>query len=284
MAQSTIGVPVGTIAIFTSNSTNDLPSGWLFADGQCIDNDDYPLIEPILNDTFGTCGGDPSKTRLPAFGGRFVVGSKPLNDGHNFSFGNIGGVEYYTLLASEMPTHNHTVSIRAPQPNPGQVANGGGWYATDVGNTVSSNAGGGLEHENTPPYLAMIYIIKVLPDEQIVDTAPITSTYDINIQFADNANVSITRTLITTDVENYTGDINLPAFYKSFDTVYTIAMFMIFVLVGAAAGKPTMFTIAFIALYITGVLQRGGNYVTFPLIILAAAYLIYKFIIVRRKI
>lgn len=276
-------LPVGTIAMYSgSDNSSPSPDGWLMCNGGCVAQNDYPELYALIGDTYGTsCSG--SEFQLPNFNGRFAVGSNGLNITHDFRLGKNGGSEFVTLAVDEMPTHEHFITLQFDDGVPGVDFNqsfftqGTGGF---IGADVTGVAGGGQQHENMPPYLAVGFMIKALPDTEL----PITSTYDIDIGFADSSNVSITRTLVTSMTETYTGNINLPAFYKSFDALYTIAMFMVFLLIGAAAGKPTLFVISFIGLYVTGVLQNGGNYVTYPLLILAASYLIYKFLIVRRKI
>lgn len=274
-------IPIGSVIMWSSS---DLPpSNYYTADGSCLDNASYPEIATVLSDTFGDCGGDSSKTQLPNFNGKFPIGNIELAPPSGFPIGTTGGEYEHTLDISEMPVHSHDYLIPDSGPSPYALVSSGSIGLNRVVATVEPQ-GSSAPHNNTPPYLSIGYIIKVAPDNELAGaTVPITSIYNIGIEFSDNASVNVTKTLITSDVENYTGTIRLPKFYSNFDTVYTIAMFMVFALVGAAAGKPTMFIIAFIGLYITGVLQNGGVYVTYPIIILSASFFIYKFIIMRRK-
>lgn len=284
LAQSPI--PVGSIVMWSASDNNggSPPDNYLMCNGACVSQSTYADLYNLIGDTYGTgCSG--SEFQLPNFNGSSPFGANGLNITHDFRLGKTGGSEFVTLTLNQIPAHDHGIrnffadGVAGSNFDFAKFEQGTGtFYGFDYTNL----SGSGNSHENTPPYLAVGFMIKALPDTD--EAIPITTTYDIDIGFADLSGVSITRTLVTTDTEHYFGTINLPAFYKSFDTLYTIAMFMVFVLIGAAAGKPTMFIISFIGLYITGVLQNGGNYVTYPLLILAAAYLIYKFIIIRRQI
>jgi microcystin-dependent protein len=61
-----------------------------------------------------------------------------------------------------MPAHTHTVG--APVTQNGQNFTGGGSVSSiQPGNStlVTSSTGGGLAHNNMPPYMALQYIIKL---------------------------------------------------------------------------------------------------------------------------
>ena len=83
---------------------------------------------------------------------RFLLGA-----GSTYSAGVTGGSSTVTLSTNEMPSHNHTTYFRKS----GGAGNGS-WDYLDPGSNygaASSNTGGGLAHDNMPPYL-VVYMWK----------------------------------------------------------------------------------------------------------------------------
>jgi microcystin-dependent protein len=88
--------------------------------------------------------------------------------------GQNGGAESITLLATQMPAHNHTVGVStlngaSDSPAlgyPAKNASGVPEWAAAANSTLAaaaiSNAGGGQPHENRPPYLALNWIISLV--------------------------------------------------------------------------------------------------------------------------
>jgi microcystin-dependent protein len=167
--QTTINVPVpsGLIAMW-SGLISAIPSGWYLCDG-----------------TNGT----------PNLRDRFIVGA-----GSTYAVGATGGAASVTLDSTQMPAHSHTITATAASAgdhthgvyDPGHVhsyttVGGVGTIAGGLGvsltgaatsaaltgislasagthtHTISASAsttGGGLAHENRPPYFALAYIMK----------------------------------------------------------------------------------------------------------------------------
>lgn len=136
--QETIGVPVGTIVMW-SGDINDIPSGWKLCNG---DNTDEAIDIDI-----------------PNLSGRFVVGY----NGADSDFDKIkhsGGQKTVTLTVDEIPSHSHDVNYRSenragdsgqsselqPEGNQKQVE-------------ATTQTGGGGAHNNLPPYYVLAYII-----------------------------------------------------------------------------------------------------------------------------
>lgn len=153
------GVPVGGI-IDWSGSIASIPYGWQLCDG-----------------TNGT----------PDLRGAFVLGA-----GGAYAVGDTGGAATHTLTAAEMPAHTHDDGTYATDTEPGHhhaskerndFATGGstnGLQAQDSGGAdngaagsaaggshnhdvigTSGSAGGGVAHNNMPPYYALAKIMRV---------------------------------------------------------------------------------------------------------------------------
>jgi microcystin-dependent protein len=140
-------IPIGGI-IMWSGAKTDLPDGWLVCDG-----------------TSGT----------PNLCDKFIVGA-----GNNYGVGVTGGVVNVTLTTPQIPAHGHdfhdgffsevSEAVEYPdggaEPVPSSKTVIGG-HASDHDNTMiywrpqtTSNTGGGLAHENRPPYYSLYYIIR----------------------------------------------------------------------------------------------------------------------------
>jgi microcystin-dependent protein len=123
-----------------------------------------------------TYGGDGRVT----FGLPNLQGSTPMQQGQGPGLsqrylGEIGGESSITLLASEMPMHTHSVQAvdglgNRNSPEAATFAKGhfgkgvDQLYSTAAPNlmmkpTTSGVAGGGLPHNNMPPYLTVTFII-----------------------------------------------------------------------------------------------------------------------------
>ena len=87
-------------------------------------------------------------------------------DSLGYSQGSAGGEATHTLTVSEMPSHTHTVSARSA-PTSGSPT-GALWAQSprpafgptpNVTMTSLGSSGGGLPHDNMPPYLVMSFAI-----------------------------------------------------------------------------------------------------------------------------
>ncbi|MDE3185291.1 MAG: hypothetical protein KGM16_17905 [Bacteroidota bacterium] len=119
-------VPKGIISMW-SGAIVDIPWGYALCDG-----------------TNGT----------PNLSGRFIVGYNATDTDYN-AIGKSGGEKQHILTIAEMPAHTHTQT--------GIAAANSGTSGTGANNGTSNtgSTGGGLAHENRPPYYTLAYIIKL---------------------------------------------------------------------------------------------------------------------------
>ena len=98
---------------------------------------------------------------LPDLRKRFIAGYDNSAEGYS-AIGVTGGRETVVLTAEQMPVHSHQIGFvdekwgdnanSRPFPNPAGTS---GYIAN------TTPAGGGLAHENRPPYYVLAYVIKV---------------------------------------------------------------------------------------------------------------------------
>lgn len=180
---------LGEIRIFAGNFA---PRGWAFCDGSQLSISSYNALFAVIGTTYG--GNGTSFFELPDLRGRVPVGM-----GSGYALGQSDGTERETLLAQQMPAHDHDVTGLslavssalpstdaagdAPQPD-GDVVFAGGLrhervYSTGTADTqldaaaltvspqevsltgTSGTIGNGQAHNNMAPYLGLNYIICV---------------------------------------------------------------------------------------------------------------------------
>ncbi len=107
--------------IMWSGSIASIPSGWA-----------------LCNGSNGT----------PNLQDRFIVGA-----GGSYSIGESGGEAAHTLTEAEMPAHTHPVQ--------GTGSGGNLNGANTSGPATTGSTGGGLAHENRPPYYSLAYIMRL---------------------------------------------------------------------------------------------------------------------------
>lgn len=128
-----------------------LPAGVLLCDGQSYDEIDYP-------DLYAALGGVGGVFSVPDLRGRFIIGA----DG-TYPVGDVGGAVNHSLSIAELPVHDHlshshdvNVDIESPVGVPDV---GAGVGLPDL----TGSSGGGLAHNNMPPYFALTPGIVALP-------------------------------------------------------------------------------------------------------------------------
>lgn len=148
----------GTVKMW-AGQLSMIPSDHMLCDGRELAKDDYPELFNTLGTAFG--GNGISSFQLPDMRARFVVGQDNRNVDYNI-LGSTGGEEKHELTLGEIPEHEHSYEL---------YKTGGGDLGrfsrtsnndSQVNDTLTTgSAGGGLPHENRPPYIVLAYIIKV---------------------------------------------------------------------------------------------------------------------------
>lgn len=150
-------VPVGSIEIWAGDAGN-VPSNWKVCDGSTLPILDYPALYAVVGSKYGTV---TSLTfPLPNLKKRFVVGYDSSNDEYS-PVGKTGGEEKHALIEDENAPHFHEI----PLDDSSDTVSGKFMEVTiqDDASTKTfktTSSGKGTAHENRPPYMAMLYIIK----------------------------------------------------------------------------------------------------------------------------
>ncbi len=148
---------------------NFAPTGWAQCDGQLLSVAQNTALFSLLGTNYG--GNGQSNFGLPNLQGQFPM---HWDQGQGLSYrqiGESGGSDTVTLLESEIPAHNHVVYTGSPatptaspqgallgaaptRPFKGTSDSGASMHPQAIGIT-----GGGMPHNNLPPYLVMNFII-----------------------------------------------------------------------------------------------------------------------------
>lgn len=124
-------IPKGAIVIWSGNP-DLIPSGWALCDG-----------------SNGT----------PNLSGCFIVGFNRQDSDYD-EIGKTGGEKKHLLTVSEMPRHSH--SYTGAIFKSGTIPNSPNYQVSDVEAALQTGTeGGGISHENRPPYYTLAYIIKI---------------------------------------------------------------------------------------------------------------------------
>ncbi len=144
-------------------------------------------VVAFLSSEQQTCPSGPWELYKPA-SGRFILGAGDNTDSDltSRSLGDVGGAELVTLMEENLPPHGHKISTDSISGNgihdglAGYPHNG----ATDLGiltefsnipdkdgfttvhPDVLEKTGGGVGHENMPPYVALYYCIRTESETQ----------------------------------------------------------------------------------------------------------------------
>lgn len=157
------GIQPGTILMYGGAVA---PAGYLLCIGGTQLIATYPALAAVLGTSFG---GDGATTfGIPDLKGRAPVGvgTGDAADATAWSLAQKKGAEGHTLVADEMPAHNHSLT----QANANADGND---YNTDEGLTghnaagaagdntkTTTDAGGGLVHNNLQPSIGLSFIVK----------------------------------------------------------------------------------------------------------------------------
>lgn len=106
---------VGELRLFAAANTTLMPSrGWLVCDGAWISRADYADLFAVIGTTYGA-GNGVTTFQLPDLRGRVPVAQNPAGDGGLVvrTIGATAGADTKVLDVSEMPAHDHNVSLNA---------------------------------------------------------------------------------------------------------------------------------------------------------------------------
>lgn len=170
-------LPIGSSILYTAEGNP--PNGWMVCDGAEVSRTSYAEYFALVGELYGV--GDGSTTfNLPNTIGRFIVAG-----GSGRSIGDIGGEETHILTIAEMPSHTHVQNSHTHDVGAMQGTAAGGGYAVGMGGTgglgwtipgsiaINQNTGGGIAHNNLPPYMVWNYIVKVKTVGSVPADAPI---------------------------------------------------------------------------------------------------------------
>jgi microcystin-dependent protein len=150
---------------------NFAPTGWARCDGQILPISQNTALFSLLGTVYG--GNGQSTFALPN-----LQGSAPMQPDQgpglsNHDLGETGGVQFVTLLESEIPAHSHALTAQVPPGDTNLAA--GNVLARTVGATpyrppagaplvamapqALAPTGGGLPHNNLMPYLTLNFCI-----------------------------------------------------------------------------------------------------------------------------
>ncbi len=157
---------IGQIMLFGGNFC---PRGWTAAEGQLLSISTNTALFSLYGTTYG---GDGRTTfGLPDLRGRVPIGQGTGAGLSTYGEGQRGGQETVTLSEAQLPAHTHTLNADndggdsdTPSGNHLGSERRSDIYSTDTSDaSMNSGAiattGGGLAHENRPPYLAMRYCV-----------------------------------------------------------------------------------------------------------------------------
>lgn len=167
----------GTLAEIRMFAGNFSPRGWFFCQGQTLSIAQNTALFSLLGTTFG--GNGQTTFLLPDFRGRVAVGTGQGPGLPAVQLGEMAGSPTTTLLITNLPQHNHTITggvtpqaatdgALVTDPT-GKYTGPGAFYST-AGDNVSMAqipatgltvgiAGGSQPFNNMQPYLGMNYII-----------------------------------------------------------------------------------------------------------------------------
>ena len=143
---------------------NFAPKGWALCDGQLLPISQNTALFSLLGTFYG--GDGKSNFALPDLQGQAAVGFGTAVTGTNYFLGEQLGEQNVTLLASEIPVHNHKVltaedpaTVQAPAPDralapstPGFAYNPSAALNATMSPFTLAFAGSSFPHNNMQPF------------------------------------------------------------------------------------------------------------------------------------
>jgi microcystin-dependent protein len=160
------GTPIGTILPFAGSTP---PPGWLLADGTAISRATYATLFAATSTAYGV-GNGSTTFNLPNLTNRVPVGA-----GGTYAVAATGGAATVTLSTANLPAHTHgttgdhfhtannsaggTGVLAGSDKNVATLTSGN---TSTTGDHQHASVGSGTAHENMPPYVAVLFIIRAL--------------------------------------------------------------------------------------------------------------------------
>jgi microcystin-dependent protein len=153
---------VGEIRIFGGNFA---PAGWMTCQGQLLSISEYETLFNLIGTTYG--GDGQSTFQLPDLQSRV-----PVHAGPGYATGQTGGAESVVLQTQHLPRHTHQAQASSATGTTTSPAGAvwAGWSKKGYSSAAPASAmspaalgatGGGLPHDNLPPYLTVNFIISL---------------------------------------------------------------------------------------------------------------------------
>ena len=137
---------IGSIQFYAGT----LPAGVLLCDGASYAEVDYPELYASLSGVGGVFD-------VPDLRGKFLIGADV-----SYPVGSVGGDASHVLTVAEMPAHEH--STHSHDANVDVEAIGAPDLSAGIGlPDITGQAGGGIAHNNMPPFHALDVGIVALP-------------------------------------------------------------------------------------------------------------------------
>lgn len=167
----------GYLAEIRMFAGNFNPRGWFFCHGQLLPIAQWTALFALVGTTYG--GNGQTTFALPDFRGRMPVGTGQGPGLPNINLGEVSGQPTTTLLAVNLPAHNHTISgnvvLQAAgdgtlssdpsgrRPGPAALYSPSGADLVPMApiavNATTGIAGSNQPFSNLSPYLGLNYII-----------------------------------------------------------------------------------------------------------------------------
>jgi microcystin-dependent protein len=151
---------------------NFAPRNWALCNGQILPIAQNTALFSLVGTTYG--GNGQTTFALPNLQARAPMGTGQGPGLSSRDLGENGGQETVTLIASEMPAHNHAIQVNSGNANSQSAA--GTYLATEIGPATMYSSGGGAgmaadalgasgggqPHPNMQPYLTLNFCIALL--------------------------------------------------------------------------------------------------------------------------
>lgn len=156
--------PIGSILIWPKRDT--IPASWLPCEGQALSATTYADLFAAIGYTYG---GSEGTFLLPDMRGRSPIHTGQVGSGQTYVEANEYGSEQRTLLAANLPPHQHNILAKD---NTGLAANarvaaagGTGSDSTKITQDGSANGLTSTPFDIVHPVLAMTFVIRVANDD-----------------------------------------------------------------------------------------------------------------------